>query len=171
MLTKNAPENFPRYASEMTIEEKLESWGKGPWVSEPNYKELGDEHTMGVVRRVAHRESNGTVLWGGQLCGYVRIPDGHPWHGLELDDLDDKLSSHQGLTYLETNELGERWVGFDCAHLYDVIPSVAMVMKPFAYERSGTEMLKPEYRDFDYCCDIVRTMMDELEEAATESVK
>ena len=51
----------------------------------------------------------------GAINGYVRIPDGHPWAGLDYDDIDVKV--HGGLTFGD----GE-WIGFDALHLGDYWP-------------------------------------------------
>jgi hypothetical protein len=60
----------------------------------------------------------------GCLCGYARVPRGHPWHGVAYDDVD--ASVHGGLTFgghdvdCGKEEDGEGyWVGFDCAHAGD----------------------------------------------------
>lgn len=56
----------------------------------------------------------------GWLCGYVALPQGHPLHGKEYDEIDDKINdvAHFGLTY--SNLEGNDWViGFDCNHAFD----------------------------------------------------
>lgn len=53
-------------------------------------------------------------LWGA-VNGYVRVPEGHPWHGLDYDDIDVEV--HGGLTYSD----GE-WIGFDTLHGWDIWP-------------------------------------------------
>lgn len=35
----------------------------------------------------------------GTRCGYVRVPKGHPWHGLDLEDV--PASVHGGITFAE----------------------------------------------------------------------
>jgi hypothetical protein len=61
----------------------------------------------------------------GYRCGYVRIPAGHPWHSKGYDDIDAQV--HGGLTFADADvpcdALGEDndwWVGFDCAHGFDL---------------------------------------------------
>jgi hypothetical protein len=59
----------------------------------------------------------------GHRCGYVRIPDGHPWHGKSYDEL-CHVDVHGGLTFSEQcgpdHPLGEGyWIGFDCGHCFD----------------------------------------------------
>jgi hypothetical protein len=60
----------------------------------------------------------------GYRCGYVRVPQGHPWHGQDYDSIDADV--HGGLTFAEPDvhcgkggEDDAWWVGFDCAHLGD----------------------------------------------------
>ncbi|MFZ1363073.1 MAG: hypothetical protein WAS05_09130 [Candidatus Nanopelagicales bacterium] len=65
----------------------------------------------------------------GHLCGYVRVPEDHPWHNKLYDDeCYDDVVVHGGLTYSEA-ELGEWWIGFDCAHLGDYIPAIGHTAK------------------------------------------
>lgn len=47
--------------------------------------------------------------------GYVQIPEGHPWRGLDYDDIDVRV--HGGLTYADNG-----WIGFDCLHRGDYWP-------------------------------------------------
>lgn len=59
----------------------------------------------------------------GFRCGYVEIPDSHPWYQKDYNAID--ASVHGGLTYSEQgiNENGTPdntwWIGFDCAHYGD----------------------------------------------------
>lgn len=78
------------------------------------------------------------------LCGYVLIPEGHPWNGKDYDDLTD-VHVHGGLTYcakadghagLESK--GGWIIGFDCAHAGDLIPLI------------GALSAIDEYKDEDY---------------------
>lgn len=61
----------------------------------------------------------------GHRCGYVRVPDGHPWRELGyVHALLEDVNVHGGLTYAHTNKADDRlpegyWIGFDCAHLGD----------------------------------------------------
>jgi hypothetical protein len=67
------------------------------------------------------------VGWGN---GYVLIPQGHPLHGVEYDNIN--VDVHGGLTFsrlvtgdlmeafgLELSDLGDWMVGFDTAHYQD----------------------------------------------------
>ena len=51
----------------------------------------------------------------GAINGYVQLPDGHPWRGLDYDNIDVEV--HGGLTYASGD-----WIGFDCLHCGDYWP-------------------------------------------------
>lgn len=60
----------------------------------------------------------------GYRCGYIRLPQGHPWHG--MDDCDVPADVHGGITFSEADEPCDApgpdtdwWIGFDCAHAGD----------------------------------------------------
>lgn len=116
-------------------------WGPGPWTDEPDKIQWQDPATglpCLIVRGPA-----------GALCGYVGVPEGHPCFGKEYGDcepvtpLDEDTSYidvHGGLTFSdfcadsedESRHIchvpgpGEPdrvwWLGFDCAHFYDLSP-------------------------------------------------
>ena len=102
-------------------------WPAGPWDDEEDRYEWRDPSTG--LACLARRNRMGN--W----CGYVAVPAGHAWHGVEYQELDE-LEVHGGLTYaagcdLEagicheplSGEDGEVWwLGFDCAHMTDLIP-------------------------------------------------
>lgn len=54
----------------------------------------------------------------GHRCGYVLLPEGHPWWALlrrEGVDLDEVAEAHGGITYTDD----EGWIGFDAMHAFD----------------------------------------------------
>ena len=51
----------------------------------------------------------------GAINGYVRIPKGHPWSGLDYDDVEPRPDVHGGLTYGK-----DGWFGFDTLHAGDL---------------------------------------------------
>lgn len=57
----------------------------------------------------------------GHRCGYVRLPEGHPWHDVSSEDEAlDGVRVHGGVTfYGELDEAEGIWLGFDCAHSDD----------------------------------------------------
>lgn len=124
-------------------ESKLEKWGEGPWVAEPDRVEFYAHGLPCLMRRI--------VL--GSWCGYVAVPQGHPLHGAGHNDerLND-IYAHGGITYAEacSGELchqakpGESedvwWFGFDCAHAGDYVPQMG------DWRKWGRDALSPDVR-------------------------
>jgi hypothetical protein len=101
----------------------------------------------------------------GYRCGYVRVPQGHPWHGQGYDDVrtagGDWPDVHGGLTFAEADtdcgkggEDSAWWLGFDCAHAGDApdpeLPGSEVMMRhglaPATLDQF-TEMYDHGYRD------------------------
>lgn len=65
----------------------------------------------------------------GHLCGYVKVPKGHPCYGKDYDLVD--VDCHGGVTYARMHGNGKQqgqldkyfskgfWIGFDYAHAGD----------------------------------------------------
>lgn len=132
-------------------------WGEGPWQSEPDRVQWTDEAT-GLVCLV---KRNGRVT--GALCGYVGVPPGHPAHGLTAswdDERHSKIDVHGGVTYgaecdddpqlgiCHVPEPGQAdhlwWIGFDCAHCWDMSPRMNAQLPADLRLRDET------YRTVDY---------------------
>lgn len=121
-------------------------WKDGPWMTEPDYKHWVDKQTdldCLIVR----------VEGLGHLCGYVGVPEGHPWHGVRYNQIPDNwLLGHGGLTYtdhcqgrvchhVEGRPEPVWWLGFDHAHACDHSPGEQML---WGTSWGGT------YRDVQY---------------------
>ena len=127
-----------------------------PWENEQSHLEW---FTAAGLLGVIHR-----VEWQGHLCGYVRVPAGHPWHGVERE-FDIDATCHGGVTYTrnykpggpEPDPDGGWFVGFDCAHAGD--------LSPRTMERLGrTHPSSDEtYRTLDY-------VKHEVEQLAAQAV-
>ncbi len=103
------------------------AWGPGPWSSEPDKEQWTD-----AVTGYACLLTRGPL---GALCGYVGVPDDHPWYDVDYDDIEPYPDVHGGLTYSSLGqgaichvpEPGEPeslfWLGFDCAHAGDLTPA------------------------------------------------
>jgi hypothetical protein len=121
-------------------------WGDGPWTDEPDKEQWTDADT-GYACLLKRNQL-------GALCGYVGVPEGHPWHGSRYSpdrDRDDELTPalrllarvnvHGGLNYAAPCEEGPDghtichvpapgepeplyWFGFDCSHGYDYSPGM-----------------------------------------------
>jgi hypothetical protein len=129
------------------------AWPRGTWDAEPDKVQWPDPET-GLPCLLVRA---GQQL--GHLCGYVGVPPGHPWHGIEADDIDPHPDVHGGLTYSEfcrpaTDEgrgvchlpgPGEPddvwWLGFDCGHFMDSSPGLPSIP---GYPAGGV------YRDVAY---------------------
>lgn len=107
------------------------SWGPGPWQDEPDKEQWEDEATGHACLIKRSRL--------GALCGYVGVPQGHPWHGKHYGDVDADV--HGSLTYSALCQEGPEgeaichvpaqgepeplyWLGFDCAHAFDLAPAM-----------------------------------------------
>lgn len=110
-------------------DEKMSAFGPGPWVEESDLAEFSQLGMQCVVVRMAEI---------GHLCGYVRVPIGHAFHGMNYDVLNDYLDGvrstvHGGITYArpqdprtaQDDDEGCWWYGFDAAHAGDLVPKMA----------------------------------------------
>lgn len=125
------------------------TWGDGPWQDEPDKAQWQDELTR--LPCLMHRSRS-----SGGLCGYVGVPPGHPWYGVQHDavgDDDAHVSVHGGLTFSDFCREGanesegichvpgpgepERvwWLGFDCGHSGDLSPAVNATLRELGHER------------------------------------
>lgn len=101
----------------------------------------------------------------GFRCGYVRVPKGHPWHGLADEQPD--VVVHGGLTYAKADwDCGERghngwWLGFDCGHVYDA-PDPELQQMVGAYIDGGLQADDEVVRTTDF----VRSECEHLIEQA-----
>ena len=131
-----------------------EGWPPGPWDGEPDRQHFTTEYGFyGLIVR--------NTL--GNLCGYVAVNNDHPWHGVEYDNIEGGdggyIDCHGGLTYSADNhkvigikgEDGLWWVGFDCAHLGDLVPKMEGLKEsdPVMASLKGT-MSSETYKDFKY---------------------
>lgn len=121
-------------------------WPKGPWDDEPDRIEWRFEDNPSLVCLMVRNQM-------GAWCGYVGLPAEHPFHGDKYDDHYD-LNVHGGPTYsaacaghiCHVPEPGEPdnvwWIGFDCGHWMDRIPSLE--------SRLGRQTPSGTYRDVAY---------------------
>ena len=98
------------------------------------------------------------------LCGYVGLPRTHPNFGDGYDDID--VDVHGGLTYAEegtavTHSAGLWWVGFDCAHFGDLVPSSV----DGGYSDDGV------YRDMEYVTEETERLALQLAKAREPGIE
>jgi hypothetical protein len=107
---------------------------EGPWTSEPD-KELWMTAAGLPGAVVRHRT-------GGHLCGYVAVPSGHAAYAMTVGDIlghdgdrppaERIARTPRGVSFAaagsdpldmsESLEAGWWWIGFDCAHSFDLDP-------------------------------------------------
>jgi hypothetical protein len=145
-----------------------DEWGPGPWQDEPDRAEWRHAGLPCLVKR-----SPG----GGNWCGYVAVPPGHPCHGAGYDD--PEVEVHGGLTYAglcdgqegggicHVPRAGEPaevwWLGFDCHHCYDFAPQYAAYFAAIGRSSCPDEV----YRDLAYVTAETNSLAEQLAEMAS----
>ena len=137
-------------------------WKDGPWKNEPDKAHWIDENT-GLDCLIVRGPS-------GALCGYVGVPEDHKYY--EVDYQEVPVDIHGGLTFSNKCANVEDttkhvchpiedaanhpvwWLGFDCAHLYDITPNrdeyfieYEATYKTFNYVKMETEYLARQLAD------------------------
>lgn len=108
------------------------SWPSGAWDDEPDKAQWTDAATG--LTCMARRNPR-----LGHWCGYVGVPSGHPFHGVDYDSIE--VGAHGGVNYSDLCDGDEErgichlpepgqpddlwWLGFDCAHYRDLTPAHA----------------------------------------------
>jgi hypothetical protein len=148
-------------------------YGPGPWVGEPDRLEWRYRGLPCLMVRNVEM---------GNWCGYVAVPPSHPWHGKHRDEPDAlDVEVHWGLSYADAcgghvchvPQPGEPddvwWLGFDCAHAYDVMPFIAKRMgTAYAHiEVAGLPTVR--YRDVAYVRAECEKLADQVLAAAASS--
>lgn len=158
-----------------TIDLKLKHLGYGEWVEECDeitFEYLGYQ---GKVVRILKKEPYSEAYFGGHLCGYVQIPENHPYFKNKEIDID----CHGGLTYNSFDK--DHLIGFDCAHGGDKIPSFENLKKYLPeldnFKRELQESaffdswFNPIYRNMDFCIQECKKIIDQLVVAANKPVR
>lgn len=125
-------------------EKRLEMWGPGPWIDEPDSVQWVHQ-PFGYPCHLVRVDEIAT--WSG----YAGVAKGHPLHSVHHDRLYLIADAHGGLSFsgpLDFEDerhrpdpaFKEHWFfGFDAAHYMDVMPFMVRRMK-----QPGT------YKDFRY---------------------
>jgi hypothetical protein len=141
-----------------------EAWGVGAWQHEPDLVEWRHESGLALLM---NRSSTGA--W----CGYVGLPPPHRYYGRPYGEVEEN-ASHGGLTFAdhchgrhqprdgESREVW--WVGFDCAHAFDLAPAMEALTRSIMpeFERYRPEWSRDVYRDLGYVRETVEALADEL---------
>lgn len=157
---------MPTFVEEYRVIDKS-AWGPGPWQDEPDKVVWVDQATNLDCMAVRNE-------CGGNWCGYVAVPEGHPAHGKEYDDVEAHV--HGGLTYsglcraqpwrptggichIEQPGRPERvyWLGFDCAHGWDMCPGTQAIQAILGDDGEGGT-----YRSLDYVVAQCESLAEQL---------
>ena len=90
------------------------------WENEQDYYQWIDADT-GYICQI-HRVTDPHCGW---LCGYVKLPQGHPLYGTKsYDDVLMNLDVHGGVSFAAyiPEPIYGYYIGFDCAHMGDLAP-------------------------------------------------
>ena len=120
-----------------------------PWEHEPDHVEWTQHGFACEIKRSPTT---------GALCGYVYLPEGHPWHG-GYEGLDELVDVHGGFTYGAPKDDGTWCIGFDCSHAGDLCPR--MMQHQHWYHPQYDDV----YRDIDY----VRAEVEKMALAAKKA--
>lgn len=127
------------------------------WLDEPDREDF--EHAGYKCLVLRHDEV-------GHLCGYAAVPRGHPCYGKHYDHLPYEdlftVDVHGGLTHSGEGDgkfwtAGYWWLGFDCAHAYDLVPFMEDFTKRFMGPSLGGT-----YRNFQYARQETKKLADEM---------
>lgn len=132
--------------------DKREMFGPGPWENEPDRVEW----TLGAFACLARRTYNGA--W----CGYVGVPEGHPWWGVDRNDIPAR--GHSGITWASESDpesdmchvgidAPRYWIGFDCNHASDLSPLDVLMGCP--------KLPGAEYRTIEYVMSCVERLVEQ----------
>jgi hypothetical protein len=137
---------------------KMEPIRGEPWKAEPNYVKWTD-HATGYRCMITR------VDFTGALCGYVRVPKGHPFYRRKYSGRIERLVQvHGGVTFSGRptrwtgGKLRGHWFGFDCAHAWDFMPYMGLPYMGFlpGVARDST------YRDLSFVRPQVEAMAKQL---------
>jgi hypothetical protein len=157
---KEMMDSPPKYDPTINTRDPKE-WGDGPWQNEPDRLEFKSHGFDCLIQRVE---------WSGHLCGYVAVPEGHPYFGKNYNDV--PAEAHGGLTYSEhcnghiCHKADEGspevwWLGFDCAHGGDLIPSSRALDRAMGW-RPGFRSTYDTYKTIEYVKRHVEQLAEQL---------
>lgn len=141
---------------------RREEWGDGPWQTEPDRLEWKHQGFPCLMLRTEM----------GNWCGYVAVEKGHPYYEKNSGDLE--VDVHGGLNYAahcsghichvpapgESDEVW--WLGFDCAHCGDIVPSMVAHLRHLGAMWEPSRLFPESYKDVAYVRKEVNELADQL---------
>ena len=145
-------------------------WPPGPWHDEPDNAMFENQPFIGEIRRHAL----------GHLCGYVHIPTYLKKYFVDKDEYNTICSFdvHGGINYNQKCSGHKKCfvIGFDCAHLGDLIPQSQMMnsvyddyaLKHPEWEKSVENIKKNRskdtYKTFEFVTNQINNLIDQIRE-------
>jgi hypothetical protein len=166
-------------ATDLTPEMKLKHWGPGEWVDEADFCEFIHKgyHCM-ILRNAAWDGHKKDILSLGNLCGYITIPKDHPWYGVDFfKEGRPDVDVHGGITFNEGDDEGHFWIGFDCGHSGDVVPSniemkekmreeiISKYGEKFGICLSNSPIFRKSYKNINYVVNQLKSLVEQAKEA------
>lgn len=138
-------------------------WMRGEWDQEPDLIEWRSETKPSFPCLIVR--SDGT----GALCGYVGVNETHPLY--EVVYMDTGIDAHGSLTYsgkcqkdgkichapLKGEPDNIWWLGFDCAHCFDISPRLY-------YNKKLIKASGATYKNLSYVIEEVNSLASQLAE-------
>ena len=126
---------------------------KGEWDTEPDEAVWIDGETGYVCEARRSRI--------GAWYGCVRLPENHILNDDKLQTEDFDLEVHGGVTFFDKKEDDFYWIGFDCAHEFDILPTF-----PIIQQRSDLIT----YKNLDYVKEECKKLAKQLKEISSYAV-
>lgn len=128
-----------------------------PWDLEPDKQIFGYNNHLCMIKKIPE------LL---HLCGYVKLSVLHPMYGKDIEELNEALDVHGGITFAgDLDDSGSFWIGFDCGHSEDFIPGLQgtwdYIKKGAANFFKSTET-DLKYKDSDYVKTEIMKLVDQL---------
>lgn len=140
--------NYPEWAS------LKKSCGDGPWQTEPDFELFEYRDHKCMVRRGPF----------GALNGYIEVKPDHAFYKQDYDAID--INVHWGITYSGNilDCLDIFFIGFDCAHAFDYVPTLTLFHTCSAKTELCTVPMyqKENYKTIDFVIAECKSVVDQL---------
>lgn len=134
---------------------KLSIFGYGEWIEEIDEMDFSYKNYVCAIKRNT----------SGNLCGYVALCKEHPYFSKNYDEME--IECHGNLTYGEKTHSKifiQYWVGFDCGHVFDLIPVIKSTKEIFSM-RNGfppSELFNGTYKNMNFCIEQCKSIVNQL---------
>ncbi len=143
-----------------TTDQKLSWFGYGEWIEESDKVTFAYRGMEAEILRAVCKD--GRNVFGGHLCGYVIIPI-----DIDIGECGDKLDVHGGITFDKVKN-GEIKIGFDCAHCFDIRPSMERLYKTdpdlirIRKKYPNSLIFERSYKNINFCIDECKKLINQI---------